>query len=1678
MGLRRPSGGWIGCLTGWALLGQAFAAAPAPTALPTGPQVTQGAATVSTTVTPSTALLTVQQATPRAVINWTSFDIGAQSQVRFSQPDAASVALNRVSGATPSQIDGLLQANGQVFVINPSGVLFGRNAQVNVHGLVASTLDLGDTDFMAGRLNFSGQAGVVSNAGVIATDGQPGGYVALLGGQVSNTGSVTAQLGSVALAAGRAMTLDFAGDGLLRIAVPAGAAGALVEQLGTVAADGGRVVLSAQSADALISAVVRTSGLTQARGLQGRGGEIELVGDVVSQSGTLDVSGPTGGLVTLSARSALLDGTIRADGTQGVGGQIGVTTTQTLLQTRQSTLSASGATAGGQITLQGGGADYLSGRLLADGAVQGGQVSVSTDRLVMAGTELSAAGAGGRVVAWSQGDTFFNGAARAGNATSAGFIEISGLGTLTMGGTVDPGLGGQTLLDPANIVIGSPVSPLSYIDLINPNLAASLQHGNGGVIETAGGNVAVASPLDNFGNTAAGAVFLYNGTTGALISALYGNRANDQVGAGGLTRLTNGNFVASSPFWNGGDPTGMGAVTWGSGLTGVSGTVSAANSLVGLNAGDLVSAGGVTALSNGNYVVCTPDWGGGAGTPWGLGAITWGNGLGGTVGPVTAANSLVGAAVGDLLGSGGVTALANGNYVISSPDWGSGGQAGQGLGAATWMSGTTVGAAAVSSANSLIGNAAGDQVSAGGVTALTNGHYVISSPNWNGNIGAVTWGDGLLGLTGVLGAPGGPNSLIGAQRGDQVGAGGVTALSNGNYVVSSPNWGGNTGAATWMDGTAAGAGAVVTAANSLVGAQAGDRVGSGGVTALIGNGNYVVSSPNWSGNLGAATWGSGTAGVVGAISSTNSLTGSIAGDWVGVGGVTALSNGHYVVNSPAWGGGDPMGLGAVTWGNGWGGTTGPVLTANSITGAVPGDQIGTGGVTALSNGNFVISSPDWGSGGGVNGIGAVTWVNGSVSSAGTVSAANSMTGGVQGDLVGSGGVTALANGNYVISSPNWSLGTGAATWANGTLSTSGTVSAVNSLVGHAAGDFLSSGGITGLVNSSYVIDSPSFSPVGGPANAGAVWLVTGGIVPGPDYTPSQLAALAPAGTTLTLAATNNITVNAAATVAGSLVLNAGTALTLNAGLTSTAPSTSALVMSAGQSFVNNAGANALSTPNGNWQIWSATPANDRLGGLVAGFKQYNATLGVTAPAQATGNGLFYTVAPTLTARFGGTATKVYDGTTTAPSAGLNLTATGGAVFGDVITGLTATSFDFVTRNVGTGLNILASGVTATAVNGTMPVYGYQITPNPLVEAGGGTITPAPLSVAGTAVAGKVYDATTAATFATPGQLVGLFGTDQVSLTQTAVFASKNVNPAQTVNLSNTVSGADAGNYLFGPATQQLTAAIAPAPLGVTGTVVAGKVYDGTTGAQVTPGVLGGVFPGDVVTLNQTGSFADPGVGLGKSVTVSSTLGGPSAGNYVLPVATLVVRADITPPPVPVQPPVSRPVTVLDLPVSVLAGVHDLTDRVPAEPNPPVEAPVAVPTPQRFVPLPTPVVAAPVPAIQAREPASAEPVAAVVEARPVVRPVAAVQADEGRSAELAEPVLPAAVPVSLPAEMAITRLQLQHQRTRSENTSQNISGMAGKMGSYWRLLQPWNARRRRDRKKAAQQAADKEIRRPA
>jgi filamentous hemagglutinin family protein len=245
------------------------------------------------------ALTLINQHTDAITINWQNFDIAAGETVTFLQPDANSYALNRVLTGDGTQINGQLNANGRVFVLDANGVLFGESARVNVGSLVASTLDISDADFANGHFSFEGQgnAGKVTNLGSITVADT--GAVALLGGQVSNQGVIRARLGNVALAAGNKVTLDFAGDGLLNVQVDESTAQALVNNGGLIQADGGSVLMTAHASDALLQTVVNNTGVIEARTLQERDGKIMLLGSfdggTVQVAGKLDASAPNGG---------------------------------------------------------------------------------------------------------------------------------------------------------------------------------------------------------------------------------------------------------------------------------------------------------------------------------------------------------------------------------------------------------------------------------------------------------------------------------------------------------------------------------------------------------------------------------------------------------------------------------------------------------------------------------------------------------------------------------------------------------------------------------------------------------------------------------------------------------------------------------------------------------------------------------------------------------------------------------------------------------------------------------------------------------------------------------------------------------------------------------------------------------------------------------------------------------------------------------------------------------------------------------------------------------------------------------------------------------------------------------------------------------------------------------------
>jgi hypothetical protein len=285
------------------------------------------------------------------------------------------------------------------------------------------------------------------------------------------------------------------------------------------------------------------------------------------------------------------------------------------------------------------------------------------------------------------------------------------------------------------------------------------------VVVLTNGNYVVIDPYwDNGATTDVGAVYLYNGSTHALISTLTGSTANDQVGSGGITALTNGNYVVRSPNWdNGTTAVNAGAVTWGSGTTGVSGAVSSSNSLVGSTTSDNVGSSIITALSNGNYVVSSPYWDNGT-TAANAGAVTWGSGTTGVSGTVSSSNSLVGSTADDNVGaSGTITVLSNGNYVVRSGSWDNG--AATNAGAVTWGSGTTGVSGAISSSNSLVGSTTSDNVG-NNVMVLSNDNYLVISSNWdNGttaaNVGAVTWGSGTTGIAGIVSSS---NSLVGSTN--------------------------------------------------------------------------------------------------------------------------------------------------------------------------------------------------------------------------------------------------------------------------------------------------------------------------------------------------------------------------------------------------------------------------------------------------------------------------------------------------------------------------------------------------------------------------------------------------------------------------------------------------------------------------------------------------------------------------------------------------------------------------------------------------------------------------------------------------------------------------------------------------------------------------------------------------
>jgi len=420
---------------------------------PAGGTVSAGAAGI----TSSGNTVTVTETSNKAIIDWQSFNIASNETTQFIQPSSSSIVLNRIGSGSPSQIFGHLDANGNIIILNPSGVLFGAGSQVDVNGLIATTSNISNAAFMAnGPLSFNqpgSPASAVINEGTITA--ADAGLVGLVAPNVINSGTITAKLGTVHLASADTFTVDFYGDGLLNFGVSDAVKSQVVANTGLISAAGGKIALTTAAGNNIVNSLIAVSGKLSAPAVGQKDGKIFIYAEgsnAVKGNVTANKGHKSG------SSTVLVDGYLDASG-YGAG------------QT------------GGTISVLGDNVGILSGALLdASGDVGGGTIKIGGDfhgqgatptalntyidpnSLIMANANTT--GNGGNVTVWSDDTTQFLGNILAEGGTQSGnggYVETSGHGALDAEGYVDliapKGAMGTWLLDPTNITIDGGVTP-------------------------------------------------------------------------------------------------------------------------------------------------------------------------------------------------------------------------------------------------------------------------------------------------------------------------------------------------------------------------------------------------------------------------------------------------------------------------------------------------------------------------------------------------------------------------------------------------------------------------------------------------------------------------------------------------------------------------------------------------------------------------------------------------------------------------------------------------------------------------------------------------------------------------------------------------------------------------------------------------------------------------------------------------------------------------------------------------------------------------------------------------------------------------------------------------------------------------------------------------------------------
>ncbi|GLR65643.1 hypothetical protein GCM10010909_03210 [Acidocella aquatica] len=1083
----------------------------APATTPQGGVVVGGSATI----TQGTGSTTIDQGSQLTAINWQSFNVGSAATVQFNQPSSSAIALNRVVTPEPSVIAGKINANGQIVLVNQSGVVFTKGSQVNAESIVVSTSNVATKDFMAGKLVFSGApnpgAKIINDGALTA---RQAGLVGLVAPQVANNGVITAQLGQVVLAGASAFTLDLYGDRLVSLdvtqAVRAVDVGgrlvpALVTNSGLILADGGKVTLTAQDADALVTQLINAGGTIRTN-------------TVGANTGTISIQG-VGGDIQIA-------GNLLAQGTQAgsKGGAVEVLTTGTVSVAPGAVINASGDAGGGVVAL---GTDLqrATAGAVDTTAPRAAAVVVAAGAVVKA--DATGSGNGGRVTLLSSQATNFAGAISAQGGPqggNGGMVEISSDGVISLGGTVvDTALNGQPgeiLLDPQTLIVSSSGTSSGQTTYIDPaslvSLAGSIVLSANKLVDVAsavnltgasvltlssGGDVTIGASIDTVGSLeidAAGTLLVGAGLTAGSIALLDpGAKTLIDIGApvvgtalvalesGGGISETTGGVIATASLVSGAANSGndmlggansvtsLGVFTLGgagtltfadTGSLNVAGTVSAADMI-------LESSGAVSEVAGGTLNVGRL---GSGGTTIG-GAVSLGNGNNiGTLGAFAAAGDILLADstaldIAGVVQTPGLLTLQDGGAVSEA----SGGT----LNVGTLSSGGTAIGGAVSLGNGNNIGTLGAFAAAGNIlladsTAL-NIAGVVQTPGQlklqdGGTVSEITGGTLNVGTLSGVGTFGGDVLLT---NGNSIGTLGNMTLS-GTHVLAVSDAGSLNVAGTVVAPAATlSAGTLVLAGPVLVTNGLALEAGSGGISEAAG------------GTLNTGTLSSGGTTIGGAVSLGN-------GNNIGTLGAFAAAGNILLADSTA------LNIAGVVQTPGQlklqdGGTvseiTGGTLNVGTLSGVgifggdvllTNGNSIGTLGNMTLS-GTHVLAVSDAGS---LNVAGTVV-APGATLSAGTLVLAGpvSVTNGLALEA-GSGGISEVAGG---------ALNTG--TLSSGGTTIGGAVSLGNSNNIGTLGAFAALGNIlladSGALDIAGVVQTPGLLTL---QDGGAVSEITGG----------------------------------------------------------------------------------------------------------------------------------------------------------------------------------------------------------------------------------------------------------------------------------------------------------------------------------------------------------------------------------------------------------------------------------------------------------------------------------------------------------------------------------------------------------------------------------------------------------